>query len=170
MMLLTIALTTTLFTVIFILGEQSSKVMQNEEARRTGLLAEGWYDKATEKEYNAIKSNQKIKEISYNVLVGWWDNEKLANRSTEIRWAADEQAAAMMYSKPEVGRMPKKSDEILVDTYVLKAFNLPKKLNQKVDMSFSFLNKKYNKSFTIVGYYPENKSSIASEYIYLLPI
>lgn len=163
MMLLTIALTTTLFTVIFILGVQSSKVMQNEEARRTGLLAEGWYDKATEKEYNAIKSNQKIKEISYNVLVGWWDNEKLANRSTEIRWAADEQAAAMMYSKPEVGRMPKKSDEILVDTYVLKAFNLPKKLNQKVDMSFSFLNKKYNKSFTIVGYYPENKSSIASE-------
>lgn len=157
----TISLTTVLFTIIFILAIQSNRVMQNEEARRVGMNADGLLQNATQKDYKAIKRNNKVKEAAYSIFVGSWENERFIDRGVEIRYA-DELAAEMCYSKPEVGRMPQRENEIVVDTYILRALGMEQRLGQKADVSFSFFDIKYKGKFNIVGYYTENTSNIAS--------
>ncbi len=157
----TISLTTVLFTIIFILAIQSNRVMQNEEARRVGMSADGLLQNATQKDYKAVKRNNKVKEAAYSIFVASWENERFTGRGVEIRYA-DELAAEMCYSKPEIGRMPQGENEIVVDTYILRALNLEQRLGQTVDLSFSFFGINYKGKFNIVGYYTENTSNIAS--------
>lgn len=159
--LITITLTAMMFTVIFILGIHSSKLLQKEDAKSVGTSAEGLADNVILDNYYAIQANTKVKEASYNIYIGLLEGNVFDDRNVELRYSED-LAAKMCYSYPVAGRMPKERNEIVVDTYVFDTLGKAYELNQDISLHFSFLNQNYKETFKIVGYYKENTKTMNS--------
>ena len=89
------------------------------------------YKDLTRAEYDKIRTNSRIKEISYNILVGMASNETLAKRQTEIRYGEPEDLE-WGFRKPEKGTYPRNKKEILADTIVLDLMGVPRELGKRL--------------------------------------
>ncbi len=148
-----ILLTTVLFTGLFTIGSNLLTSMEESTMRQVGSSSHGSFKYLTQEEYDKIKDNKNIKEISYSIVIGIAENKELAKRPTEIRFAHDKLIAKMMFSMPEVGRLPEKEDEIALDTIVLDKLGVKPALGEKVTLSYSLDGEKKENTFTLVGFW-----------------
>lgn len=158
-----IVLTTVLFTALFTIGGSLMASMEESVMRQVGGNAHGGFKYLTMDEYNKLKDHPSIKEIGYTVVLAVAENEKLAKRPTEIRYADSETAAKMYFALPTVGRMPEADNEIATDTIVLKQLGIPAELGQKIELEFSVGEVHYTETFTLVGYWEGDIISSASQ-------
>lgn len=147
-----IVLTTVLFTTVFTLAMGLISSMEKEIMRQVGTSAHAGYKDLTRAEYDKIRTNSRIKEISYNILVGMASNETLAKRQTEIRYGEPEDLE-WGFRKPEKGTYPRNKKEILADTIVLDLMGVPRELGQKITLEFDYLGHKHRDTFTVSGIY-----------------
>ena len=84
--MIAIILTTVLFTSVFSVGMSAIDTMQQATMRQVGTSAHGGFKFLTWQQYEKLLEDPKIKDISYNIIIGFAENEALNKTYTEIRY------------------------------------------------------------------------------------
>ena len=157
-----IALTAVLFTILFTIGGSMMKSMEQSTMRQVGTSSHGGFKYLTQEQYDIAAKDPKIKDISYNILVGLAENKKLNKIQTEIRYSEDK-AAKWGFSYPETGKMPQKEMELATSTIVLDKLGIPHEIGQSVQLEFIAHGKKYIENFTLSGFWKGDRVSAAQQ-------
>ena len=156
--IIAIVLTTTLFTMVFTVYNNMHKTVDEGLMRQAGGKAQATISLATKEEYNRIKNDESIDQISYTVLLG----ELTDVVGTEIRVASDEVEATNDFSNPTVGRLPDKDNEIAMDKSVLEILGYPAQIGEEINISYSVADVEMEGSFVLAGYWDRDKALPAS--------
>ncbi|WP_270940868.1 ABC transporter permease [Romboutsia lituseburensis] len=159
--IVSIILTTLLFTAFFTIQMSMVKTTEYNTMRMVGTTYHGGFEDLTTKEYEKIKDNKLIKEKAILIHIGLAENKELVKRQTEINYA-DKNFIENGFYKPYKGTIPKDKDEILVDDITLDTLQIPKKVNQKITLQYFIDDKEYNTEFKISGIYKGDKVSRSS--------
>ncbi|MHC1685124.1 MAG: ABC transporter permease [Clostridiaceae bacterium] len=161
MVIIAIALTTTLFTTLFTISTGIINTMQMQTMRQSGGSAHGSLKYLKDQEFNNLKNHPSIKQIEYSKMVGMAENPELLKHHTEVRYATDGDAK-MNFCYPTKGKMPAKEDELATDTLVLNLLGIPKEIGKSVTIDYSVNGEKFSKKFVLVGYWEHDEVSLAS--------
>lgn len=157
---LAIALTALLFTSVFTIGGSLVEKQQEETMRQVGGSAHAGYKYLTQEEYDTVKKDEKIKEISYRIAVGDAVNDSLKKLHTEISYYEDLDAK-MSFCYPETGHMPEKKNEIVTSDLVLKVMGLPCELGIEVPVKLDIGGEIREDTFILSGYFAGDTISMA---------
>ena len=86
---LAIALTTVLFTTLFTIGGSLVKKHQESTMRQVGGSAHAGFKYLTQEEYDIVKKDEKLKEVSYRIIVADAVNKDLMKLHTEVSFYED---------------------------------------------------------------------------------
>ena len=159
-----ILLTTLMFTTLFVLAQSISENMVVMNFRQSGYDAQASFKQITEEEVKKIKNHEEVKEVGESLVLGLAENEKLAGRQVEIRWA-DELYTSHSFAAPVTGHMPEKENEVAVGVEVLDRLGIPHKLGEKVTLQWRKDLQSFEvteSTFTLCGFWDDNMSSYAS--------
>lgn len=150
---LAIALTTLLFTVLFTIGGSIVQKQQIATMRQVGGSSHAGFKYLTQEEYDIVKKDKKLKEVSYRIVVADAVNKELLKLHTEVSFYEDLDAK-FSFCYPETGHMPQKEDEIVTSDLVLEKLGIPCKIGEKVLLELKINNDKpIKKVFTLSGYF-----------------
>lgn len=113
-------------------------------------------------QYEKLKKDPKIKDISYNIFVGTAENPELSKLYTEIR-CTEEKNAEWSFSMPQTGRLPKSENEIATTIQVLDALGVKHKLGETVPLEFTANGKKHKDNFTLCGFWKADAATVANQ-------
>ncbi|WP_105619847.1 ABC transporter permease [Vallitalea okinawensis] len=150
--IIAIALTTVLFTSLFTLGSGMANSIEEETMRQVGTSAHAGLKYLTNEEFDHIKGNPLIKEIGYSIMVGQADNDQLAKRATEIRFAT-ENTAKWGFCYPTKGNMPKGINEVVTDTIVLDMLGVPHEIGVPITLEYTINGEEFTSDFVLSGYW-----------------
>lgn len=150
--ILAIALTAILFTALFTIGGSLVATIQNATMRQVGTSAHGGFKCLTQEQYDVVLADSKIKDISYDIIVGFAENPELKKTYTEIRWT-EEKAAEWSFCTPTEGRLPREGMELATTTAVLDALGAEHKLGAQVPLTFTANGITYHEIFTLCGFW-----------------
>ena len=159
---LAICLTAILFTTVFSIGMSALNSVQQTTMRQVGTKAHGGFKYLTLPQYEKLKSDPKIKDISYNILVGTAENPQLSKLYTEIRYT-EEKSAKWSFSMPTVGRLPKNKNEAATTLQVLDALGVKHKLGETVQFEFTANGIKHKDSFILCGFWNADDVTVANQ-------
>lgn len=150
---LAIALTTVLFTTLFTVGSSIVAKQQESTMRQVGGSAHAGFKYLTQKEYDIVKKDKELKEVSCRIVVAEAVNKELLKLRTEVSFYEDLDAK-FSFCYPEVGHMPKKEDEIITSDLVLDKLGVPCRLGEKVTLELKINEgEPVKKTFTLCGYF-----------------
>lgn len=159
-----ILLTAMMFTTLLTLAQSLSQNMTEMTLRQSGTKAHTSTKQITESQIETIAAHPDVVSYGTSLVAGVAENEGLAGRQVEIRYAT-EQYAKEVFAYPTTGTMPLSADEIALDTTILERLNVPKELGQKVTLEWKndFSSSEVMSSvFTLCGWWDGNLSSYAS--------
>ena len=159
---LAIILTTVLFTTVFTIGMSMVKSIEYSIMRQVGGSDHGGFKYLTTEEYEIIKKHKDIKEYGITVPVALAENPELAKRQVEISYVDENEAKYRFISPLNKGNMPKRENEIVLDTITLDMLGLGYELGQDITLDYSIDGKDYIKKFVLTGYYEGDIVSMAS--------
>ena len=122
-----IALTTLMFTTLFVLSQSMNKNLIEMTFRQTGYDAQISFKDITAEQAEKIAAHPDVAEVGQSMVVGIGRRDALAGRQLEIRFA-DESYAAHSFAAPSVGRMPQTEEEIALDNLILDRLGIPHEL------------------------------------------
>lgn len=157
-----ICLTAVLFTSVFSIGMSALNSLQQTTMRQVGTEAHAGFKYLTMPQYEILKNDPKIKDISYNIFVGTAENAELSKLYTEIRYT-EEKNAKWLFSMPTTGRLPEKENELAATVQVLDALGAEHKLGGEVSLEFTANGKKYKDTFTVCGFWSEDDVTAANQ-------
>ncbi len=155
---LAIILTAVLFTSVFTIGGSMAAKQQQSTMRQVGTSAHAGYKYLTKEEYDIVRKDEKIKEVSYRIAVGNAVNNELLKLRTEMGFYEDLDAK-FCFCYPETGHMPQEEDELVTSDLVLKALGIPCELGAKVPLTIDTGKRTYEKIFTLCGYFKGDRIS-----------
>lgn len=147
-----IMLTTVLFTSVFTVGGSLVQKQQEATMRQVGGSSHASYKYLTQEEYDIVKKDEMLKEISYRILVGNVVNKELLKLHTEVSYYEDLDAR-FCFCYPDEGSMPQRADEVVTSDLVLKALGVPCKIGEKVPLTIDTGKETVEKTFTLCGYF-----------------
>lgn len=159
-----IALTTLMFTTLFVLSQSMSKNIIEMTFRQTGYDAQVSFKSITDEQIRKLKEHPDVKEIGESLLAGMGQGHRLNGRQVELRYA-DKSYAEHSFALPDTGRMPEAKDEIALDEHVLDRLGVPLELGAHVTLEWiaDFTEEENRISeFTLCGFWEGNESSYAS--------
>lgn len=133
--ILAILLTTMMFTTLFTLSQSMGQNMTEMYLRQAGTTAHTSTKSILDAEIEKIVSHPDVVSWGKSILVGTMENQALAGRQVEIRFASDSYAEAC-FATPTTGRLPQRADEIALDTQVLHRLGISPALGQTVTLSW----------------------------------
>ncbi len=157
-----IMLTTILFTSVFSITISINESIQNSTMRMVGTKAHGGFKFMTLSQYEKLKADTKIKDISYNIIVGFGENPEFKKTYVEIRFS-EEKAAKWCFNMPTTGTLPKSKMDIATTTDVLDALGLPHEIGIQVPIEFTSNGIKHKDVFTLCGFWERDIASYANE-------
>lgn len=157
---LAIMLTAVMFTSIFTIGGSMVKSSRENTMFQVGTKKHAGLERITWEQYEKVKKDTKIQDISYNIFVGSAVNPQLKNMSVEVRYKEAEDAKTT-FCYPTEGRMPEKEDEVAMSTVILDAFGLPHKTGETLELTLNVHNEEIKKTFTVCGLWEGNKALMA---------
>ena len=161
--ILAIVLTAVMFTTLLTIGASIVDSLQLSTMRQVGTKAHGGFKFLTQEQYDIVKADPKIKDISYNVIIGFGENPEFSKKSVEIRYT-EEKAAKWGFSMPTTGTLPKERLDIATSTEVLDMLGLPHELGVQVPLEFTAAGGiKYNETFTLCGFWEQDAVSPVCE-------
>ena len=114
----------------------------------------------TQEEYDKVKSDKKLREVSCRIFSGILANEEMEGLNTEVHYF-EEQNAKWSFVYPCEGRMPEREDEIVTSDLVLKKLGAECKVGTEVNLKIEVNGKITEKKFTLSGYYKGDVVSMA---------
>lgn len=164
-LIISIFLTTVLFTSVFTITKSLEKSIEITTLRQNGGEANINFKYITKAEEDEIvsSSHEKIDTVGKSIVLGLAYNPELIKRQSEIRYA-DKNYAKMSFDYPTTGRMPVKKNEIATDTLVLDMLDIPHVLGQKIELDYIDINGKQGKqTFRLCGFWKGDKIAPASQ-------
>ena len=158
--ILAIVLTSLLFTGVFTIGGNLTQKQQEETMRQVGGSAHAGYKYLTKEEYDIVKKDKKLRDVSSRIVVGDAVNKEFLKLPTEIGYYEDLEAK-WSFCYPEVGHMPQKEEELVTSDLVLKALGIPCKVGEKVPVKVDVNGTVYEKTFILSGYFQGDTISMA---------
>lgn len=161
---LAIILTTLMFTTLFVLSQSISQNLLEMTFRQTGYDAQASFKGISEAQAAKIAAHPNVEEVGNSIVLALAQNQRLAGRQVEIRWA-DDSYAAHSFAAPTTGRMPQSADEVALDTITLDRLGIPHELGQSVTLEWLADMTKDEvtvSTFTLCGFWAGNESSYAS--------
>lgn len=160
--LLAICLTAVLFTAVFSIGMSALHSLQQTTMRQVGTKAHGGFKYLTMPQYEILKKDEKIRDISYNILLGTAENPELSKTYTEIRYT-EEKSAAWSFSMPTTGRLPKEGRELATTVQVLDALGVEHRLGAEVPLRFTANGEVHEDVFTLCGFWSTEDVTVANQ-------
>ena len=158
-----IILTAVMFTTLFTIGASILDLFQLSTMRQVGTSAHGGFKFLTQQQYDTLKADPKIKDISYNILIGFGENPEFKKMSVEIRYT-EEKNAEWGFTLPTTGTLPKNRLDVATSTKVLDVLGLPHELGVQVPLEFTAEGGvKYNETFTLCGFWEQDAVSPVGE-------
>lgn len=159
-----VALTTLLFTTLFVLSQSMSRNMVEMTFRQTGSNAQISIKSITGEQFEKISAHPDVAQAGESLVVGLGQGEALAGRQVEVRFA-DESYAEHSFAAPRTGTMPEAKDEIALDTIVLDRLGIPHELGQHITLEWTgdpLEAENRVSEFTLCGFWEGNESVYAS--------
>lgn len=149
---LAIALTALMFTSVFTVGGSLIEKAQESTMRQVGTRAHGEFKFLTEQEYDIVKKDKKLKEVSCRIVVGTLGGDELKKLPTEVYYF-EENNARSGFCYPEEGHLPQRENEISTSDLVLKALGVPCRLGETVPLEIHIGKKTEKREFILSGFY-----------------
>ncbi len=160
-----IALTAVMITALFTIGASVVHSFQQSTMKQVGTSAHGGFKNLSMEQYEQVKKDSKVKDISYTIIAGELTGDALLKTYTEFRYT-EEKAAEWSYHVPATGRLPEKGMELATTTDVLDALGVPHKIGAKVPLEFTAGGKDYREEFTLCGFWkPDSSVSVNQAFI-----
>ncbi len=158
--IMAIILTTLLFTSVFTVGGSILTKLQEETFRQVGGSSHAGYKYLTQAEYDVIKADKKLKEVSCRISVGSAVNDALNKLYTEVSYYEDINARRC-FSYPQEGRMPQAEKEIVTSDLVLEALGIPCEIGVSVPLVLEIGQERIEEEFVLSGYFAGDSVSMA---------
>ena len=164
--ILAILMTTMMFTTLFTLAQSMSENLVEMTFRQTGYDAQASFKSIQDEQVEKLAAHPQVKEVGESIVLGLAENEKLAGKQVEIRWA-NNSYASHSFSEPTTGRLPQDANEAALDTVTLKRLGITPKIGEKVTLKWrkNLSDPKaetISKTFTLCGFWEGNESVYAS--------
>ena len=164
-----IILTAVMFTTLFTIGTSVIESIQMSTMRQVGTRAHGGFKFMTWQQYEKAAADPEVKEISYNINVGFAENPELKKTYTELRYT-EEKAAEWSFNLPTTGALPQNRLDIATTTTVLDALGVPHEIGAVVPLEFTANGTFYSENFTLCGWWEDdivmavNEAFVSREY------
>lgn len=164
-----IILTCIMFTTVFSVGLSIIESFQLSTMRQVGTSAHAGFKFITWEQYEKLAADSNVKDISYDIIIGFGENPELNKTYTEIRYT-EKKNAEWSFSSPTTGTLPVNRLDIATSTAVLDALGIPHELGETVPLEFTANGVKYKESFTLCGFWeqdmimPANQAFLSREY------
>lgn len=154
-----IMLTAMMFTTLFTIGMSIIDSFQLSTMRQVGTSSHAGFKYLTQEQYDKIKADPKLKDISYNIIIGIGENPEFKKMSVEIRYT-EEKAAEWGFTTPTTGTLPKNRLDVATSTKVLDLLGLPHELGVEVPLEFTAAGGvKHHETFTLCGFWEQDAVS-----------
>ena len=157
-----ILLTTILFTTVFSVCGNLLRSQTESTFRQVGGNAQAGFKNFTMAEYDQLKEDSRIRDVSYNIFVGNAVNPQLNKLQTEVRYY-EPLNARQSFAYPTTGKLPEEQDEIAMSTLILDALDIPHELGQKVTLDLNIHNEIRTDTFTLCGFWEGDPVLMAQE-------
>ncbi|MDY3618750.1 ABC transporter permease [Agathobaculum sp.] len=160
---LAIALTTLLFTSLFTIAMTINNSFQQQTFRQVGGDMMGTFKDLTEEQVIDLSDDPLITKWGARLMLGFPTEAPFNKSHVEVSYM-DKNNAEGYFCMPETGSLPREgTDEIAVDTRILKLLGVPQKLGSKLTMPFELGNgEKRADTFTLSGFWEYDPASMAS--------
>ncbi|MBO4509479.1 MAG: ABC transporter permease [Spirochaetaceae bacterium] len=155
-----VILTTVLFSSLFTVGTSLVNEIQRATMRQVGGSAHAGLKYLTEQEYNLVKNDKQIKDISYRILVGNCEGDAFKKLYNEVNYY-EPLNAKYGFCYPEVGKLPEKEDEIVLSDIILQKLGVPLQLGSTIPLSIRIGEKLVEQDFVLSGYFQGDSISKA---------
>ncbi|MDO5714561.1 MAG: FtsX-like permease family protein [Tissierellia bacterium] len=161
-LVIAIALTAFMLTSVFTVTGSMLAGIEKATMLQVGTDLHGGFKFLTKEQYEKLSQDEKISDLCYNIIVGQPRNEELREDYTEIRYT-DDKYAKHSFSLPQVGRLPKKSNEIATCGNVLDKFGLPHELGQKIYLKIDNGINRYEGNFIVSGIWEKPAETLPNQ-------
>lgn len=157
-----ILLTTILFTTVFSVCGNLLRSQTESTFRQVGGNTHAGFKNFTMTEYEQMKDDPKIHDVSYNIFVGNAVNPELNKLQSEVRYY-EPLNAQQSFACPTTGNLPEKQDEIAMSTLILDELGIPHELGQEVTLNLNIHNELRTDTFTLCGFWEGDPVMMAQE-------
>lgn len=155
-----VILTTLLFSSLFTVGGSLIEETQIATMREIGTSYHAGLKYMSMPEYELVKDDKGIKDISYCIIVGYLSDDRLNKLPTEVYYS-EEQNAKKCFYYPEVGRLPEKENEIATSDLVLEKLGVPAVVGSTFKADLLIDGEVVSKDFVLSGYYRGDRLAMA---------
>ncbi|SCY47900.1 putative ABC transport system permease protein [Lachnospiraceae bacterium XPB1003] len=155
-----VILTTLLFSSLFTVGGSLIEETQIATMREIGTSYHAGLKYMSMPEYEQVKGDKGIKDISYCIIVGYLSDDRLNKLPTEVYYS-EEQNAKKCFCYPEVGRLPEKENEIATSDLVLEKLGVPAVVGSTFKADLLIDGEVVSKEFVLSGYYRGDRLAMA---------
>lgn len=155
-----VILTTLLFSSLFTVGGSVIEETQIATMRKIGTSYHAGLKYMSMPEYEQVKGDKGIKDISYCIIVGYLSDDRLNKLPTEVYYS-EEQNAKKCFCYPEVGRLPEKENEIATSDLVLEKLGVPAVVGSTFKADLLIDGEVVSKEFVLSGYYRGDRLAMA---------
>ena len=155
-----VILTTLLFSSLFTVGGSVVRESQISSMRKIGTTYHAGLKYMSLPEYEQVKDDSKIKDVSYCIMVGYLSNDELKKLTTEVYYS-EELNAKNCFCYPEVGNMPVKENEIVTSDLVLEKLGVPAEVGSTFTVKLMIDGEEISQEFVLSGYFAGDKVAMA---------
>lgn len=150
-LIIAIAMTTVMFTVLMTTTNSISESQQKEETRLSGSESFATIKFISDDDYEVLQQAFGSGNVGYRVFISSRiTNESLSDKSVEISYM-DENYMTTHFCTPSVGSIPVKENQIICDSRTLSDLGIEPEIGNKVSMEFIMRNQLYTVDFDVVG-------------------
>lgn len=157
-----IVLTAVMFTSVATLGSALVQSVEESTFRQVGTSAHGGFKYLTQAQYDQISQSRLIRDIDYDIILGFAMNPEFSERQHEVRYTGDKKAQ-WGFCYPTIGRMPEGGKEAALSDITLDLLGLPHELGQSIHLDISVNGEILSDDFTLCGIYEGDEVMWASQ-------
>lgn len=157
-----IMLTAIMLTTLFTVGGSLIKSVEQYTLYQVGTKSHGGYKFLNQEQYDRLVLDKKIKDLSFNIIVGNLLNEQVYEDYTEIRYT-EELSAKDSFSYPSEGRLPEQINEVATCTKVLDDFGLPHELGVTLPLEIDNGFEIYQGDFVVCGIWEKPAETLTNQ-------
>lgn len=155
-----VILTTLLFASLFTVGGSVIGEAQISTMRQIGTTCHAGLKYMSLPEYEQVKDDPKIKDVSYCIMVGYLSNDELSKLTTEVYYS-EELNAKNCFCYPEVGNLPVKENEIVTSDLVLEKLGVPAEVGTTFTVKLLIDGEEVSQEFVLSGYFTGDRVAMA---------
>lgn len=160
--ILAIALTTVLFTTLFIIAGSINYAFEQSNFRQVGGYAHGSFKYLTKEQVEELRDDPLIMEYGVRRYVGMPQEAPFHKSHVEISWC-DANAAKWMYLEPIEGRRPKEgTNEAATDTRVLSLLGVEPKMGAEFSITLNLNGTEITENYVLSGWWEYDEAITAS--------